>query len=1046
MAEQTFKSPGFFQREIEVISRPRITNNSTPVGIVGPAEKGPAFVPTKISSESEFYRIFGKSTKNMYSGHAVNEYFRNNPRGSIRFCRVLGTGLSSFSSTSDLSAGFKLEATSIANSNRKMGTMHFIAANHTLNNAEHLTSGMFTDNDSHTTVMDSDITDGLVAGADPNVQVIRAMIITRKDLTLRLMNISDSLQTDDHVACESSKFKLVLTDSLGTTHSSYLISLDPSDQDYISNVLNTDSFSLNDKGHYLFADFPVDREIADVGSNKVAVLTGNDDHIESFGNFQKRYSAAKTTMFISQPFGKKEYELFRFESLDDGSSLESRYKISILGLRASLENNYKYGTFSVQLRDLHDTDENPVVYESWSNLSLDTQSDNYIAKVIGDSKVRLSLDVDSEEEKRLVREGNYPNQSTRIRVVMSDDVENRIIPEIALPFGFKGVPALKSVVGLKDGQDNASLQDSLMLAQDSTGEIFDAGTVDQSDKLGFSLLPPMPYRFKVTKGSMLDNSGSFFQTKTGQVIVNNVKQNSENVSTQLFWGLMNTRINNIENPNVPKNQNDFNKTVLNLTKSIALDEKVLYKGVEADKFNNNKFSLAKVALAPGKSNVKDLEGSVLDVFLEAVYIRNADVSVESIYDSNTNMIKMGGTEDPLTRDDDNRMSLAKLLSEDPFVFNKYNLMAKFTAPFYGGFDGVNILDRDDFYLTDLSASTEQGVGHAALGGYSSAISSTEGDSPMQGSLLNNNTIVSYKNAIRLLTDPILSDVNVLVVPGIRESLITDYAADRTKAYGKAIFLMDIEHFTSDSQRIYTDTLGNSTGVADPNVTSAKFLEREINSSYVATYFPDVNILDSGDSELGRITNQRTLKVPSSVVALGALGITDAQLRPWFAPAGFSRGALSSVRSLDTRLTTADRDNLYESRINPIANFPNGQFVIFGQKTTQIARTALDRVNVRRLMIQIKRSIEVIAQNLLFEQNNEGTRSRFITAATNILQQIQVGQGIEGYRVIMDDSNNPKDDPDFKNKLNGTIVVVPTRAVEFIAVDFVITNSGVEFTA
>ena len=296
-----------------------------------------------------------------------------------------------------------------------------------------------------------------------------------------------------------------------------------------------------------------------------------------------------------------------------------------------------------------------------------------------------------------------------------------------------------------------------------------------------------------------------------------------------------------------------------------------------------------------------------------------------------------------------------------------------------------------------------------------------------------------------MTDEMLVTNNILVVPGIRESIITDYAARRVKAYGKAIYLMDIPHYDKDAARIYTTSLGISSGRPDVDITSSVFDAREVNSSYVATYFPDVVVNDVGDDPEGSTTNRRSIKVPSSVVALGALAITDNLGTPWFAPAGFSRGALSNVVSTDVRLNSADRDTLYESRINPIANFPNNQFVIFGQKTTQIARTALDRVNVRRLMVKIKSEIEKVAQRLLFEQNDAKTRNRFIADTSRILQDIQIKQGVEGFRVIMDDTNNTQEDVD-NNRLNGKIIVVPTRAVEYIAMDFVITNSGVEFPA
>jgi len=184
-------------------------------------------------------------------------------------------------------------------------------------------------------------------------------------------------------------------------------------------------------------------------------------------------------------------------------------------------------------------------------------------------------------------------------------------------------------------------------------------------------------------------------------------------------------------------------------------------------------------------------------------------------------------------------------------------------------------------------------------------------------------------------------------------------------------------------------------------------------------------------------------MPSSVAALKALGYNDAVSAPWFAPAGFNRGALNNVLNSEVRLNAEDRNILYEARINPIANFPNGGFVIFGQKTLQQDRSALDRVNVRRMLLEVKRIISDIANKLIFEQNTPQTRARFVAEATPQLATIQIQQGVDQFQIVMDSSNNSNEDIE-QNRLNGRIVLVPTRAVEFIAVDFIITNSGVSF--
>ena len=1040
MAEQTFKSPGFFEREIEVITRPLTRNTATPVGVIGPAQKGQAFVPKTVTSVDEFIREFGMPDQDTSAAHAISEFFANKTtRPAATFCRILGTGKGSEQSY----AGFKLDGTSIGN-NRAKGAVQFIVAQHEVAAAENVTYGIFNDNDSITTEMDQDPSDNsgvLNSMNDRDIQLVRAMIFMHKDYTLRIANTGGDLASaagDDSAVADGTNrtFVLHFLNTVDNSSFSRTVSLDPSRTDYISKVLNTDSFSFTDQKHFLYADFPVEEELASTKGKAVSVLRGTDDGnlLDLYGDFSSRFSAPRTTSFISQPFGDKEYDLFHFESLDDGTYASQDYKISISNLRASTEKNYKFGTFSVQLRKLTDTDESPIILESYGRCSLDPDAKNFIGRLIGDQKVFLNLDVDSEDEKRLVREGTFSNKSSRIRVVLSSSVLRREIPDEALPFGFRGIPALRTTSDGKDGS-----------ASSATSNLIGHGVaeVNAEDNIRHAILPPLPYRAKVTLGSMT-NAGAFFQEFFGQAIDNGSKVTNENVKTWMYWGLHTTKVSNIENPN-SGGSTDFNKLILGLTKHLTKSDTLRFRNEDADAFNNNKFTLAKVAFP--HADVANISGTVSDAFLEAAYIRNADIG-SSLYNSVDHTIDMTNAVDPFNEEDqladsqDIRATMAKLLSDDPVKFNKYNLMAKYTAPFYGGFDGVNILDRDDYFFTDRASSTDAG-GHAADGGYSSGLAATDAVDPMQGSELENNAVMAYRNAIRVMTDEMIVDHNVLVVPGIRDSLVTDFAARRVKAYGKAIYLMDIPHFDTDSQRIFVSSRGIASGVPDVDLTSQVFDQRELDSSYVATYFPDAMIRDAGDDSNAALTNHRVVRVPSSVVALGALAKTDSVSQPWFAPAGFSRGSLPNVSSIDVRLNAADRDTLYEARINPIANFPNNQFVIFGQKTTQIARTALDRVNVRRLMINIKRRIQKIAQGLLFEQNDAATRNRFINSATEILAQVRVRQGIEDFRVIMDDTNNTEEDVD-NNRLNGRIIVVPTRAVEFIAMDFIITNSGVEF--
>jgi hypothetical protein len=1025
MAEQTFKSPGFFEREIEIINRPIFKNTATPVGLIGTAERGPAFVPTTVSSIEEYIRIFGAPDRRMLSGHAATEFFRNNGK-ALTFCRTLGSG----SGDDAAKAGFKLSS---GNANG-VGSVFFIAAQHQLNDAEFLSLGMFNDNDSHTTNMNLNGTTNTIGSTpDQLVHLVRAMLFAHKDVYIKVGSSADAVTINATSGKFDIQVKLSSDDSLVE---SYSVSLDPSSPDYISKVLNTDPLSFEEHKVLLYTHFPVDVTVAETKGRGVAVLRGNTTgaYDAKYSNFQKRFTSPETPSFISQPFGDKEYDLFHFESLDDGAYANDKYKISISNLRASTDPTNEFGTFTVSIRDLKDTDEAQIIYETYTNCSLDANSTSFIGNVIGDQKVYYNFET-NKSERRLIREGSFKNNSTRVRVVVSDDVLNGESPSTSLPFGYRGVPALLLNQNGRDGSNS--------------GTLFTTFTDVDSTSLNKAVMPPLPSRFKLTKGSVKTGT-SYAQTFTGE------SSPSESVDFNLHWGLMTSRIKDINNPNY---STEFNHLLENYTKFLGADSTVISTKTElSDSHNNNKFSLAKVCFKTptkieGSSEVADLtvgaiKGTVGDLFKDAVYIRNADVS-STIYDSSTHTIDFNGTDsqDPLSGENQNadiqnvRMTLAKLLAEDPLKFNKYSVCAKFTAPFYGGFDGLNITDSDSFYMTDRAASIETG-GKASTSGFASALSGTS-DASLQGSELSNNVVSSYLNAVSVMTDEMIVNHNVLLIPNIRDPFITDTVKIKCEQYGKALYLMDIPQHDSLGVRVFVNEKGISSGRPDVDETASAFDGREVNSSYTASYFPDIKILDFSDDEDGALSSRRMIKVPPSIVALGALAKTDDISQPWFAPAGFTRGSLETIQAIDVRLNAENRDTLYEARINPIANFPNKQFVIFGQKTSQLARTALDRVNVRRLVLEVKRRIELIAQGLLFEQNNSETRQRFVQSSSSQLASIQIDQGIEDFRVVMDDTNNTNEDVD-NNRLNGRIIIVPTRAVEFIAIDFVITNAGVEF--
>jgi hypothetical protein len=1054
MAEQTFRSPGFFEQEIDLAPK-KIEPVGTPAGIIGTAERGPAFVPVKVGSFTDFTTRFGSLDANRFGPYAVKEWL--NHRSSCTYLRVLGAG--SNETASDITntrvygtvknAGFiisgamTLAPTGSGGDGRLEGAVTFLAAKHTPAANETAGYPMFTDNPSFNS-------------STTTVNLIRGMIFTATGTKLELLDFDETYahggKNDKDSAIvgaiggsltESKYFKIVVSSSAGSGWSNdesfagiriVSASLDPNDGNYISNVLNTDPLKFQDYQHLLYLDYAVEHELAPVASTSrsrvVTLMSGTNNaggpdnkypFKDLFGHFDTRYTTPKTTSFISQPFGKKEYDLFHFETISDGAYGNDKFKVSIANLRASTDPNNKFGTFEVQIRSFGDKDTNLEILERYPECSLNPRSDRYVAKMIGDKKVYYDFDQEDEDERRLVISGKYPNLSTRIRIRMHASVESGDVPHDVLPFGFRGIPVIKTNDCLNDEQmvmkfDGVTINGNATVRLTSMTSSNQTGYYDGQHYATASIVPPLPYTFKVTRGKANSSPGIVGAPGT-----------NERVDNRLYWGVKSLAIPTSDDPILNANGGTtHNPLITAYTKFQGIKKlDALVTGSGADVFNANKFTLARVALGNVssantlKTVFTAITGSAREHMLQAAYIRNGR------WDRNSYVISdrtSGGA---------NRLTLASIVHTSSVIFNRFTPYTKFTNIFHGGFDGVNMLDKDSFYFRDRSFSVDAGgkaidgdpdVGLATIG--------TNSDNPMgEGRKANSNA--SVRRAVEILTDPVASDINILITPGIRDSFVTDHALDKTRDYSMAIYLMDMIKYDENGNRLYDD----DTTRVDVRQTSEEFESRALDNNYGATYFPDVDIEDSH--------NNSRVRVPASVAALGAISFNDASANVWYAPAGFNRGALSFVTNVENRLTSNDRDVLYDARINPIAVFPNSGFVIFGQKTLQMNKSALDRVNVRRLMLEVKRRIVRIADRILFEPNTSATRAKFVGAAVPELASIQLQSGIEKFNVVMDETNNTSEDAE-NNRLNGRIVVVPTRAVEFISVDFIITNSGVSF--
>ena len=234
--------------------------------------------------------------------------------------------------------------------------------------------------------------------------------------------------------------------------------------------------------------------------------------------------------------------------------------------------------------------------------------------------------------------------------------------------------------------------------------------------------------------------------------------------------------------------------------------------------------------------------------------------------------------------------------------------------------------------------------------------------------------------------------------------------------------------------------GTSISVVDmtgygQNISTATQQAVTLDSSYGATYWPWIQLRSR---ETGKL-----FFCPASTIVPAVYEYNDKVSAEWFAPAGLTRGGLTTVIQPERRLSVAQRDTLYASKVNPIAIFPGQGTVIYGQKTLQAKATALDRVNVRRLLIALKRYIGNIAETLVFEQNTQTTRNNFLNQVNPYLQYVQQKQGLYAFRVVMDDTNNTPDVID-RNQLVGAIYLQPTKTAEYILLDFNILPTGATF--
>jgi hypothetical protein len=328
---------------------------------------------------------------------------------------------------------------------------------------------------------------------------------------------------------------------------------------------------------------------------------------------------------------------------------------------------------------------------------------------------------------------------------------------------------------------------------------------------------------------------------------------------------------------------------------------------------------------------------------------------------------------------------------------------QFVLGFQYGWDGTNPTKKIQIHNTTLDTITAQNTQ-----GFDCSNNASNGS-------------IAYTKAINAISNADEWDINLVVTPGIIRSLhpsVTTKVIDMVEDRQDCFYIADFVGATA-------------------LITEATEAANEVDSNYAATYYPWVKTVNTNSNKL--------MSVPPSVLMPAVFAANDRLAAEWFAPAGLNRGGISGAVSVLNRLTHSERDTLYENKVNPIAAFPGQGIVAFGQKTLQDKASALDRINVRRLLITLKKFIASTSRFLVFEQNTSTTRQRFLNTVNPYLEAVQQRQGLYAFRVVMDESNNTPDVID-RNILAGQIFLQPAKTAEFIVIDFNILPTGASFNA
>ena len=1000
-----FISPGVFINEIDNSALPDTPTAIGPL-VIGQTRRGPAMRPIRVESFSDFIDKFGTPVP----GQAPQDVWRN------------GAGIVTSPSYASYAAQAWLQNSSPINVVRLLGAEHpeatsagyagwqtdkEVSTDQTLAN-QGGAFGLF--------IFASGSTDKTNAvNTSPSTGALAAIIYCNSAAAVRLsgnMRLDDNSKTTSSAALpifstgNNHQFELEIISGSGAgTAERITINFDRNSPNYIRKALNTNPTAINadiatsPKAYFLGETY--DQFLQDTvgtgGASGAAAGHGaslgiiyqlqTDAGAIAYGNRRFAHRPARSGWVFSQHLGAyanfeaaSQNKLFKIHSRGAGTYEMHNLKLSIEDIKAPRNDANPYSTFTLSVRKLSDSDGKVQEVERFANLNLNPGSPNFIANRIGDKFIEFDT-----VERRNKEYGKFDNQSEFIRVEMHPDVEDSG-PEdpSVVPFGFFGPPRFKGF--------------SIIDAARSSGKFLKFGTVDGAGGAGVQLdtagvdgvpvLSPAVNRYHQINTSNLMEDG----------------QGAEGLTASFLFPTIALRLSSSDDALANAGQARHGFRTARPSSQIHDESVVDLLRSLPDRLLNG----ASPAIFSDYDNLPaNLEIPVV-FSLDDVVSGSTEANVTSHFYASGSRAR--GHSISSDTDGHTKGSVTKTGWEATILYG----VDSFTLPLFGGADGLDITEKNPF------------GGHVISPGGTSGAETT------------NYAYNTVKQAMDIVSDVEEVEYNVITAPNITEPTLTQHMVDIAEDRGDALALIDIQDDFTPAQESKS-SFKNRVGDVDSAIKKMK--DRNMDSSFGAAYYPYVQIVD-------RFTNSK-LFVPPTVAALGVLSNSERIANVWFAPAGFNRGGLSQgaagipVVNVAQKLTRKNRDGLYEIGVNPIASFPSEGLVVFGQKTLQANPSALDRINVRRLLILIKKQISRIANRILFDQNARVTWNRFTSAVEPFLRGVQAGFGLEDFRVVLDETTTTPDLID-RNILYAKIFLKPTKSIEFIAIDFNITNQGAAF--